>query len=297
MVHLRGLVADYPKDAGLHAELVARLRQAGLEDEARRRCVALQIAEPSLAAPRLALLQIYESAQDTAAAAREIDALLRDFSDATTLLALAEFAANSGHVAGVHRVADRVKSLGLDVEPHAFLAIEASLVARDYRGALEAIKDWRDTSATSRQYQPLLESLQAVAYLGLGDRESARVFLNNFLQQPALRAGNLLVLANRFVALDSAESARQILTRAIALDPLNQAALSRLVELDLTLNRIDELPAHLQRLVTMRRPSPDLLRVAQHKLGSDLFLFSSERTATLDAVRIALDAAAGRGRN
>jgi len=39
----------------------------------------------------------------------------------------------------------------------------------------------------------------------------------------------------------------------------------------------------------MRRPSPDIMRVAQHKLGSDLFLFSAERPAALDAVRVALE--------
>lgn len=297
LARLRGLVADYPKDPGLHAELVTRLLQAGLADEARRRCVALQIAEPTLAAPRLALLHIHQAAQDTSAAALEFDALLRDFGDGSTLLALGEFAANSGQVALVHRVRERVKSLGLDTQPHDFLAVEALLVARDYGAALDAIRVWGETSPASPLYRPLCDSLQAVAYFGLGDRESARAFLNNFLQHPTLRAESLMVLAARFVSLEAGEAARQILSRAIALDPLNQAALTRLVELDLTLNRIDELPGHLQRLVTMRRPSPDLLRVAQHRLGSDLFLYSTERTATLEGVRVALAAAASRGRN
>ncbi len=37
--------------------------------------------------------------------------------------------------------------------------------------------------------------------------------------------------------------------------------------------------------MSMRRPSPEILRVVQHKLGSDLFLFSSDAAATLAAVR------------
>lgn len=289
LLGLRGLADAQPNDAEIHSELVARLRQAGYLDEARRRSISLLIAQPERAAPRLALLQLAATAPDALLLAREVDALLQDFSDTPTLLALAEFAANAGDGALAQRVCDRVKALGLPAQPHAILRIEALLVAHDYRAAREAIRSARESPDWPARYQPLFDSLQAVAFLGLGDRETSRIFLTSFLHQPALRSENLVALANRFVALEAGEWARQILSRAVALDPLNQAALNRLVELDLDLNRIDELPAHLNRLLTLRQPPPDLLRVAQHKLGSDLFLYSAERAATLDAVRLALD--------
>ena len=133
----------------------------------------------------------------------------------------------------------------------------------------------------------LLSSLQSIAHYGLGNIDAAHLFLTYFLNQPNLRAKNLLAIANRLTAIDASEEARPTLLRAIAVDPPNQAAVSRLVELDL--NHIDELPAHLRRLLTMRKPSPHILRVAQHKLGSDLFLFSAERPAVLEAVRVALE--------
>ncbi len=290
LLRLRALADEFPNDVALRAEVVARLRQAGLADEARRRSLALQIAEPLLAMPRLALLQIHADAPNPAAVAKEAEDLLRDFRDEPTLIAVAEFAARSGNVPLAQRVRERAQTLSLPQQPHAFLLIEALLAAGDHRAALDEIRVLREHSASETRLQPLFESLQAVAYLALGDRETSRVFLKTFLHQPSLRAEHLVVLANRLVALGGSEAARQVLLRAVAVDPSNQPALTRLVELDLTLNRIDELPAHLQRLTTMRKPSPDLLRVAQHKLGSDLFLFAAERPATLDALRVALAA-------
>lgn len=290
LVELRALAADFPNDLEAHTELVARLRQAGLRDEARRLSLSFQFAHPAEAAPRIELLHAYRDDGDAARVAREVEALTQDFAtNAPALLALADFAANTGDVALARRLVEHARQHKLPWEPHAFLVIEATVVKRDFRSALDTINrltaensDWRE------RYPGLIDSLQALSYLGVGDAEASRLLLASFLHQPLLRAENLVALANRFAALGADEPARQILARAIDVDPLNQAALTRLVEFDLNLNRIDELPAHLQRLVAMRRPSPDILRVAQHKLGSDLFLFSRERAPALDAVRVAL---------
>jgi hypothetical protein len=108
------------------------------------------------------------------------------------------------------------------------------------------------------------------------------------LGQANLRADNLLAVANRFVELDAAESARRVLERAVEVDPRNQAALTRLVELDMALNAGEDLAVHVRRLVQMRRPSPEILRVVHYKLGSDLFLFSKECAVALDVVNAAL---------
>jgi hypothetical protein len=295
LVRLRGLAAELPGDNEVHAELVRRLRQAGLGAEARRRTLAFQIAHPHLASSRLELLRAYHEHGDGAAAAREAAEFLRDFAaDSFALIGLADFAAATGNAALARQVAEHATVAGLPVEPFAFLFIEGLLVARDYTGALDSAQSLlRQNTGMAQRYSGLFDSLQAVAHHGLGNAEATRLFLTSFLQQPALRAENLLALANRFVALDAELLARRILERAVALDPLNQAALTRLIELDLSLDRIDELPAHLRRLAGMRRPSPDLLRVAQHRLGSDLFLFSPERGPALDAVRAALERATG----
>jgi hypothetical protein len=164
------------------------------------------------------------------------------------------------------------------------------VAARDYRGASELIgailREHRDWPA---RYGPVLDGLQIVISLGLGDDLSARMFLARVLMRPVPRTEHLLALAIRLLDFGAAGQARDILVQAFAAEPSNQAVLTRLVELDLNLNRIDELPGHLGRLVSMRQPSPDILRVAQHKLGSDLFLFSPDRAPALDGVQLALE--------
>src|ERR1019366_9348120 len=251
LLRLRELAAAYPDDAEIHAELALHLDRADRHDEVRRTALAFQIAHPTLPGPRLELLRAYQRTGDRERTAREVDAFIRDFAnDAGALLALADFAANTGDAPLARRLTEVARAKRFAWEPHAILAVEARVVARDFRGALDASRallhdnpDWTD------RFGPVLSSLQAIAHFGLGDTDDASLLLTRYLNQSYLRAENLLAIAQRLVDVDAAEYARQTLIRAIAADPLNQAALTRLVELDLNLNRIDELPAHLTRLL------------------------------------------------
>lgn len=290
VLRLRQLAADFPHDAEVTHELLSLLRVQGRVDEARRITLAFQIAHPHLAGPRLDLLRTYREAGDTAQVRRETDALLRDLAtDQAALLALADFAADAGDVALVTRVSAHAAAQKFPTAPYTLLGVEAALVARDYRGALTAIRahlatdnDW------ARHHRALFESLQALAHFGLGEAPQARASLASFLAHPNLRSDNLLAVANRFAALEGSGHAWQILARAIELDPRNQTALTRLIELDLELGRMAELTLHLRQFVKMRRPSPDILRVVRYKLGSDLWLFSAETPETLAVVEKAL---------
>jgi hypothetical protein len=291
LLRLRELANEFPHDTEIHTELVANLDRLGFADEVRRVALAFQISHPALPGPRLELIRAYRHAGELDRAAREAEAFLRDFAaDCPALLALADLAANAGDVPLARRLREHAVAHEIPWEAHAILAVEAIVVSRDFHGAIAAGQSLlQENPGWAKSYQPVVNSLLAIAHFGLGDTDPARLLLTNYLNQTYLRAENLLAIAQRLVDVDAAEHARLTLARAIVVDPLNQAALTRLVELDLNLNRIDELPAHLSRLLTMRRPSPDILRVAQHKLGSDLFLFSQERPASLEAVRVALE--------
>jgi thioredoxin-like negative regulator of GroEL len=291
LLSLRTLAREFPHDAEVRSELVHRLLDLGLHDEARRETLAFQIAHPALAGPRIDLLRFFRANPDPSRAAREADILLEEFAaDPAALAAVGEFAAKAGDSALARRLLDLARARAQPWELHALLLIEALVVQRDFRGALATADDLarREPNFAAAQ-QARLNSLLAVAHFGLGNIDAGRLFLANFLRQSYLRADNLLAIAQRLVEVGAYEPARDALVRAVAADPLNQAALTRLVELELNLNRIDELPAHLARLVTMRQPSPDVLRVAQLKLGGDLYLFSADRPAALAAVRAALE--------
>lgn len=289
VLQLRNLTEEFPANDQARSQLATWFRELGQLDDFRRITLLRQIASPQNSAPRIELLRTLRT-DEPAKVRDELETLLHDAAnDERLLLALADFAVETGDPVLARRIYDRCRQLNRGWEAAAFLHVEALVVARDYRGALErtrqlleANRDW------AKRYYALFNSLQSISYYGLGDSASAQLYLANFLGQADLRADNLLAVAQRFVDVGARAEARQTLAQAVAADPLNQAALTRLIQLDLELNRIDVLPPNLRRLLAMRRPSPSLLRLASAKLGSDLFLFSRERNATLTALQRAL---------
>jgi len=293
LLRLRDLVEEFPASEPARIQLGTWLRAQGFADEFRRFSLLREIASPQSLAPRIDLLRALRQDGDRARLDREIDSLLAEFStDEKSLLAVADFAASTGDATLARRIYEHCRSHHLAWEAPAFLTIETLVVTRDYRGALDLADQLvHDNPDWGHRYYALLNSLQAIAYYGLGDSSSAQLYLANFLGQSDLRAENLLAVAQRFADIGATAEARETLAHAIVADPLNQAALTRLIQLDLELNQLDSLPANLRRLLAMRRPSPEVLRAAYRKLGSDLFLFSRERDATLAALQHALAAA------
>ncbi len=291
LARLRALSDEYPGNDSARAQLANWLRDLGRSDEFRRESLLRQIALPGSPAPRIELLRALRQ-ENSSLVPAEVDAILRDSSgDEKLLLALADFAAETADVDLARRVYERCRTLNRGWEAAAFLQVEALIAAQRYREALDLTRTLLDANRDwSKRYYALFNSLQAVAYYGLGDASSAQLYLSNFLGQADLRADNLLAVAQRFADVGARPEARETLAHAVMADPLNQAALTRLIQLDLDLNQIDALPPHLRQLLTMRRPSPVVLRAALAKLGSDLFLFSRERDATLAALQGAVAA-------
>lgn len=104
------------------------------------------------------------------------------------------------------------------------------------------------------------------------------------MTQSNLRVESLLGIANRLMTMQRAGTAREILAHAVKLDAKNQAALTRLIELDLDNRNIPAVAANLPALTSMRRPSPLVLKRAQAMLGSDECLFLNGRSELLALV-------------
>ncbi|HEY0945341.1 MAG TPA: tetratricopeptide repeat protein [Opitutaceae bacterium] len=287
---LRALAGELPRDNEIYGTLVSYLRDLGRDSEARRVSLVRQLDDPRNARARIDVLYAYQKDGDTARAAAAVAELLRDFgNDQDALLALAEFAANTGDVALAQRVYELCRTQDAAGDRVAFMAVEARIVARDYQSALEAIDDLLKTHPEwDKHYASVLSGLQAIAFCGRGDAEAAQRALGSFLAQPNLRVENLLAVSNRLLAVGARAQARQVLAQASAADPRNQAALTNLIKLDLATDNTDALPANVRRLLTTRKPAPEVLRAAYRKLGSDRFLFSPGRTALLDELRQAL---------
>lgn len=293
LTQLRQRVDSHPTTPReLHAELLSRLRQSGQLDEWRRRAVSLQISFPNDGRARVELMHAYHHSNDQIAVTRELEAVLSNFpEDRAVLLGLAEFAVANGLPRLTARLLEHVAHARIPDEAFRLLHVEALLAASDTTKAEEELRRFGGTHAAPGSKPAVLECLQATIHVATGDTAAARSLLKTILGGRRAAPEQLVALANRLAHLGAIDEACRILEYLLALDPKNQSALTRLVELELIFNRVESLPGHLRRLVTMRRPSPDLLRVARHKLGSDLFLFSAERDSALEAVESALGSA------
>ena len=112
-------------------------------------------------------------------------------------------------------------------------------------------------------------------------RTTATSTWRQFLKQGDVRVDTLIAVSRRFIDLGGKEQARKILMKAIEDNSDNQAALSRLIELEIDMGNSAQLGKYLKKLLQMRRPSADLLIKAYRSLGSDRFIFTQDRETLL----------------
>lgn len=287
---LRELTAEFPNDEEIYTQTVAYLREAGRDNEARRESFMRALGNPRNARARIDQLYAFQKEGDLEAVKSNSEEIFADFSkDSNALLALADFAANSGNPALARRIYDHAKSRNLNWEGAALMTVEANIVAKQYQTALELVRELlKENPEWGKRFYSVFNGLQAIANYGLGDAEAAQLFLNNFLSQSNVRADNLIAVSKRLMSVGARAQARQVLDQAVKTDALNQAALTNLIQLDLDLNNTAPLAGNVRKLLTMRRPSQDVLKSAYRKLGSDLFLFAPDRTALLSDLRAAI---------
>ncbi len=281
---LQALTEEIPENEEVYAQYAAYLRETGRDDELRRLCLLRQIAYPNQPRPRIDLLYLYAKAGDESSVAAGVAELRADFPmNPEVLMALGDFAANTGRPELAREIYEFCKANQLPWEGPALMSVEALLVAGRYVDALEAVRTvMEDNEEWGRRMAPIFNGLQAIAHYGLKDAESAQLFLDGFLDKAAVRADNLVAVSNRLVSVGAGAQARQVLARAVELDPLNQAALTGLIRLDVQLERADRMPPHVARLLTMRKPPRELLVSAFDLLARDRELFAPGRAKLLD---------------
>lgn len=277
------LVADQPALPDAYDLLAKYLLAERRFQEVRRLSLEQQIAAPTQVRPRVDFVFACEALGETGPAEVEAVIALNDFAgDAAGAAALADYAAQQGNVTLARSLVRRRKALQLDAIPARFALAEAWSKAHQYRLAQKELLDLGRERTLTQGQAALLAGLQAVVAAGLGDVSAVQLHLAAFLNHPALRAENVVAVAVRLQEQGSADHARAALESALRLDPLNQAALMHLIELDLARSNLNALPASLRRYVQTRRPSPPLLQAAQSALGRDSFLFSPDRTPILN---------------
>lgn len=282
-----------PTNIAIHALLSDFYRRQGRETEWQTSVIAQLAADPLAPTPRIEHLRLLRHQGNLARLSREADDFLNHFAlDPDALLQLAGFAAETGQPALAQQVRAALPQESDSNRSAALLVAEAHLVAGEHAAALATLTELsRDHPTHSKQLEQGALGLQAIALYGLGQIAEARTQLDLFLARPDLRAEALVTVAQRLTAVGAADAARTVLTRAIERDPLNQAALTHLIELTLPANDPPALVAHLEHYLRLRQPSRSLLLRVRESLGSDRHLFLAEQAHTLNAIRTALQTA------
>lgn len=287
---LRDLSEQAPADQDVYAQLISYLREDGRDSEIQQTSLLRQIAFPDQPRPRIDYLYILDKQKDEERVQTLVEEIFRDFPKSSeAMLALADFAANTGRPKLARRVYDYTKANDLNWEGPALMTVEAHVVAKQFSAAIEASRQMlADNPEWGKRFASVFNGLQAIANFGLGDSKAAQIFLNNFLSQSNVRADNLVAVSNRLMAVGAKEQARQVLAQAVASDPLNQPALVGLIKLDLDLRNPEALAENVGKLLNMRKPPRQVLRDAYYQLSSDRYLFASGRGELLATLRRSL---------
>ncbi len=280
---LESSIGKYPNDEPVYALLSRFYRDMGKHAKARQYAVLRNINAPLSVAPRIDLLYSLDNTGQTERADQEAESILHQFGqDEKALIALANYATDSGRVSLARRIYEVALENDFNIAPFALLLVEAHITSGDYQGAIDFTEELaKEKPEWMERNLGVFNSLRSVAYHGIGNKDYSDIYLDQFLKQGNVRVDTLIAVSRRFIDLGGKEQARKILMKAIEDNADNQAALSRLIELEIDMGNSSQLGGHLKKLLHMRRPSAELLMKAYRSLGSDRFIFTQDRETLL----------------
>ncbi len=133
------------------------------------------------------------------------------------------------------------------------------------------------------------DALRTIAYFADGQTEIGSINLQKLLQHRKVPPQVLVAASRKLIAARRYDEANNVLIQAHLQNETNQAVLMQIVQLKLDHPRIAaDLETYLRRLMLNRRPSPEVLRAALRRLGSDTYLFSADRETLLRDVEAKL---------
>jgi hypothetical protein len=232
-------------------------RDLGRFPDARRFALLRQFNDPASPGARIDLIHTYHATDDRAAEARELAAYLKDFrTDAAALVLLAWLAVDTIQPELAATAHDLAVAQKFSLNAFNLARVHTAVAAQDYASALKlADAALLEENEDNPYFASTLNGLRAVAHFGLNEPSRAALMLTAFLNQSQLRAGDALLLARELRLLGATTSAREVLARAVALDPLNQSALAELIRLDADTGNHAALVEHLPKFLRLRKPS------------------------------------------
>lgn len=292
LAKLTGGLDQYETNEPLYAHLSKFHRERGELEKALSYALKRQEAAPLSVAPSIDLLYIRLAMGQDELAEQEAFAIARNHqNDEKAMLMLSNYATDEGQVGLAQSLLGLAQKEDFNEAPFALLTVETHISAGDYASAIafseeliERQPEWLERS------MPILNGLRAVAHHGAGNKEQAEACLNDFLQAPYNRVESLLAVERRLSALGGEALAQRVLAKAYEENPNNQAALTRLIELEIKMGETAQLPSHVRELLTMRRPDPTVLQLAYDELSREPAALTPDDRALLEKLRVMLSA-------
>ncbi len=262
-------------EADIYTVRVGYLRELGRLADVRSLAILRQVEHPDQPLGYLDELSTLSPDADAVRWAGTVaDVFSRFPSNVTALNGLAIAAASRGQVDLAWRVYKHCKAQELPWLISANAVLEAHLAAKRYTEALSATQiiqkeneEWAKTDGTQ------FDAFRSIANYGLGDKSLSELQLQNYLNDKQVNAASFVAVAEHMARVGALDQARIILAAAIKANSLDQAALTRLVELDLEQLDTLSLVTNTDRLLVMRKPEPAFLRKIQSTLQSDRYIF------------------------
>jgi hypothetical protein len=153
-----------------------------------------------------------------------------------------------------------------------FLPILALLETARYREAeLNCLHLTKAVLSWSERDRLVLGGLRGIALYGLNADVEAEPLLRRVWESNVIAPKVLIVLATKLQKIGHPIEAKRVLLKAVELDPLDEVALVSLLNVSVTLDKLEDVVPKVSKLLTMRKPSKDLLVCVALALTKDKY--------------------------
>ena len=287
LFQLRELTVRAPGNNEFYRAMIALLREDRQWREMRRASLLRQLALPDNPEAYLDYIEACGAEADEPARAEAEKVFIERFAnDTQALVSLGERAAGEGRLETINRVVERCRVLGRDEVAAVFLLMEAQLVRQSYDDVLTTwFQSGARVSHEKEPYPLMMDGLRAAALFGLGQDIEAEQLAGRLYLSWLLPVPTMLVLVEQWERVGKPGEAARLLRHAMEIDPMSRPAVQLALRLALKHGKMDEVPPLVVRLVTMRKPPPDVIDTVKKLLSSDISLFLPGRLNATAAIK------------
>ena len=273
----------FPNSDQIYSEISYYYREIDDFDNARRYAQLRKIKSPSDPDPIIELIYLYDKYDIEDKVIEYSKQIIKNFSDnEVAIYQLANFAASTGKINIAQFCYELALEKDYELENFALSLVETHISNKDFTGAINFSEELLlENPQWLKVHWSIFSSLRALASYGLNRPDLGEIYLEEFLSEPKITTNTLVSVAKRFSTNQMYLQAQRILDFAYSNDENNQRVLNSLIEVNLKLGMTQNLGDQIKKLLQTRRPDKELLKEAYNRLGSDLFIFTQNRSSIL----------------